>query len=52
MAKKHEEEDKFQASERERYLEAHRHDEDKTDAWNIPVVDFNKDYDHIGYSRQ
>lgn len=25
---------------------------ERTDTWSIPVVDFDQEYDHIGYTRQ
>ena len=39
---------KIQEDEKKKYID---HNNEKTDLWNIPVVDFNKEYDHIGYTR-
>jgi hypothetical protein len=40
---------KLQNDEKEK---ANSRNMDKTDTWNIPVVDFEQEYDHIGYTRQ
>ena len=50
MKKKQEEHDKNQADSKQSADESK--EKSRTDTWSLPVVDFDKEYDHIGYTRQ